>query len=386
MRYLYQTKAMMLPLRPLLLFGLYLVPIVLGKDGLSGIPLKLTVDGISGNYTIQVGQAEGTSGRKTLDDGTFTTWLWSAETRLGDWNSADGTLVVSGVEKGTGSDVFGPYDVITIRWNSLDGQGTNDDEKFLWHTSFRTYKNDPSMIVLEQYFPNRLETKPFSKRSNHLAAISLFPSFQRGPPTTSELACFSYHEIFAQMKYCHLADYEETILGGSPLVMYNETDSTLPTLILSPLNWPMAHQMASSSTMFGAGIKANVTEIPAGWSQQFLLSASNGMSNAFLDWGDRMFMMKKKGGVEHGSGGVASAGEVVDPTSPTPNHNNHLRRTGPFPAHAKQEQRPDNMYRDPTHSTIGFWTDNGGYYHYNTGFENGTYEDVLPKVKAYHER
>jgi hypothetical protein len=382
MRFLHRTEAMMLPLRPLLFFCLHLVPIVFGKqDGRSGIPLKLTVDGISGNYTIQVGQAVGTSSA-TLDD-TFTTWLWSAETRLGDWNSADGTLVVSGVEKGTGSDVFGPYDVITLRWNSPDSEDSLDDQSFVWHTSFRTYKNDPSMIVLEQYFPNRFENKPFSERSNQLAAVSLFPSFQRSPPTTFALACFSYHEIFAQMKYCHLADYKETILGGSPLVMYNETDPTLPTLILSPLNWPMAQQMASSSTMFGAGIKANVTEIPAGWSQQFLVSASHGMSNAFLDWGDRMLMMKKKKvAVKHGSG--VAAREAVDPTSPTLN-NNHLRVPSPFPTHDK-EQRPDNMYRDPTHSTIGFWTDNGGYYHYNTGFENGTYEDVLPKVKAYHER
>jgi hypothetical protein len=29
--------------------------------------------------------------------------------------------------------------------------------------------------------------------------------------------------------------------------------------------------------------------------------------------------------------------------------------------------KADNRYLDTTHGTIGFWTDNGGYYHYSTG-------------------
>jgi hypothetical protein len=38
------------------------------------------------------------------------------------------------------------------------------------------------------------------------------------------------------------------------------------------------------------------------------------------------------------------------------------------------------------HGSIGFWTDNGGYYHYSTGTnKSATYEDVLPQVKKYHD-
>ena len=81
--------------------------------------------------------------------------------------------------------------------------------------------------------------------------------------------------------------------------------------------------MAHSADWFGAGVKASVTEIPAGWSQLFLLSAGVGINDGFMAWGDRM-----------------------------------LKFTG--------KPRAD-MYRDVTHSTIGFWTDNGGYYHYATG-------------------
>ena len=46
-----------------------------------------------------------------------------------------------------------------------------------------------------------------------------------------------------------------------------------------------------------------------------------------------------------------------------------------------------NMYLDATHSTIGFWTDNGGVYHYSTGVDKSkTYMEVLPEVKAYHDK
>ncbi len=43
--------------------------------------------------------------------------------------------------------------------------------------------------------------------------------------------------------------------------------------------------------------------------------------------------------------------------------------------------------RDVVHGTIGFWTDNGGYYHYSTGDPSvgANYEEVLPNVKAYHD-
>ena len=105
--------------------------------------------------------------------------------------------------------------------------------------------------------------------------------------------------------------------------------------------------MASGADWFGAGVKATVEVIPAGWTQSFILSAGQGINDGMMAWGDRI-----------------------------------LKFTG--------KPRAD-MYTDITHSTIGFWTDNGGYYHYATGEEPckpgncPSYETVLPKVKAYHE-
>jgi len=50
--------------------------------------------------------------------------------------------------------------------------------------------------------------------------------------------------------------------------------------------------------------------------------------------------------------------------------------------------RTDNRFLDDIHGKIGFWTDNGGFYHYSIG-DNASlgtnYEEVLPKVKQYHD-
>jgi hypothetical protein len=41
-----------------------------------------------------------------------------------------------------------------------------------------------------------------------------------------------------------------------------------------------------------------------------------------------------------------------------------------------------NKYLDTVHGGIGFWTDNGGYYHYSTGLNaSATYEEALPQVR-----
>eukprot|EP00927_Polykrikos_kofoidii_P020312 TRINITY_DN19609_c0_g1_i1.p1 TRINITY_DN19609_c0_g1~~TRINITY_DN19609_c0_g1_i1.p1 ORF type:complete len:897 (-),score=123.03 TRINITY_DN19609_c0_g1_i1:77-2767(-) len=159
------------------------------------------------------------------------------------------------------------------------------------------------------------------------------------------LSCFSYHGTFPAMKSCSLATYKESNLGGIPLVLYNTSDARLPMTVFSPLNQPMAHHMAHTDSYIGAGVKATVETIPSGWSQLFILSAGLGINAGMMSWGSRL-----------------------------------LKFTG----------RPlvDNRYLDDCHGAIGFWTDNGGYYHYAVGNNESlgkTYEDVLPKVKAYHD-
>ena len=45
-----------------------------------------------------------------------------------------------------------------------------------------------------------------------------------------------------------------------------------------PLGRPMSQHMASSEAFVGAGIKASVELIPAGWRQRWILSAGGGIN------------------------------------------------------------------------------------------------------------
>ena len=76
---------------------------------------------------------------------------------------------------------------------------------------------------------------------------------------------------------------------------------------------------------------------------RFVLNGANGIENGFQKWGDIMLTFNNK-------------------------------------------TRIDHRYKDTTHGTIGYWTDNGGYYHYSTGINTSkTYEEILPQVKQYHD-
>ena len=364
---------------------------------------------------------------KVGDDGAFTItrdgapYLSGSEYQVAGLSAAAGSLQLTGPPTaGSGTDALGTYKSLTLSW------AANGSADVLMQTSFRQYPSDPGAIAFEQKFPKtlghdravhteraderhqcRVVTRPFkltessgysaytpsaggvfgehvgkscdagnkwalsadldraackakchelsctcyehsnspapAPLSSTPAARTLFPAFDRLPGPSDKLDCFSYHGVFPKLKACTVATYAESHQGGAPLVLYDSHNASLPMAIFSPLNFPKAHHMAHATSWFGAGVKASVTKIPSGWSQLFLLSAGLGINDGFMAWGDRM-----------------------------------LKFTG--------KPRAD-MYLDATHSMIGFWTDNGGYYHYATGDKKygDNYEEVLPKVKAYHD-
>lgn len=257
-------------------------------------------------------------------------WLVGGEVMVAGLSSSTNGIAPSKPFSTTGHDHFGQYSATTFIWSQ------SNSGKDLMHTTFRTYPKDPSMIVFEQFFPSDITNAP---NPLNLSAQTIFPSFDRSG--SSNLNCFAYHAVFPTMSSCNLSNYQDTHQGGVPLVLYNSSSPSLSMSVFSSLNSPKAHHMASAAKFVGAGVKATVGVIPAGWSQMFILAAGVGINDGMMTWGDKM-----------------------------------LKYSG--------KARP-SLYYDLTHSTIGFWTDNGGYYHYSTGVGNKTYEETLPKVKAYHD-
>jgi hypothetical protein len=282
--------------------------------------LQLQVDKKTGSFEIAfAGQA----------------WLTGSEYRLGKMSSANGGLALVDSSQEAGKDVLGEYSSTTLSWSAKDSQAN-----ILMQTTFREYQGNSSFIVFEQFFPSAIDRTMLS--DSQLAAATLFPSFARHK---KDLPCFSYHGTFPKLTPCTLATYKDSPDGGVPLVIYDSSERDLPMTVFSALNQPMAHHMASSDSFFGAGVKATVDSIPAGWRQLFILSAGAGINDGMKAWGDHVLMYTGKA-------------------------------------------RVDNRYLDDVHGSIGFWTDNGGYYHYSIGDNKSlgkNYEEVLPKVKAYHD-
>lgn len=264
-------------------------------------------------------------------------WLSSAGVFLDGASSADGSLSMVENTNTTGVDELGEYASVTHKWVRT---GDEENGQVIW-TSIRSYQDE--FLVFEQTFPQALGAADVGS----LSARSMFPAFSTVPAGPAE-DCFAYHNVFPEIVSCTLDTYVETHQGGTPFVLYDGADSALPMVVLSPLSGPKAQHMATSPGVVGAGIKATATGVPQGFSQLFLLSASHGIRAGMDAWGERL-----------------------------------RKVTG----RAKTDK-----YVDELHSSIGFWTDNGGYYHYSTG--NGsstdgtydrTYEEVLPEVKAYHD-
>ncbi len=274
--------------------------------------------------------SDGATFNVTLDGKS---WLSGVEVMV-DGNSYSGKslVTVGSPQKNAGTDALGEFSETVVSW-ALSSAASDP----VMMASYKTYAADKGVIVFSQTFPKTLGAGNMS--DSDLNARTVFPGFSR-----NDLDCFTYHGVFPKMSGTSFKDYSDSKVGGSPLTLYDSKDSTLPMTVFSPLNYPLAHHMASSDDFVGAGVKATVTEIPAGWTQTFILSAGSGIKSGMMAWGDRM-----------------------------------LKVTG--------RPRAD-PYLDDSHGKIGFWTDNGGFYHYSVGTNKSlgtTYEEVLPKVKAYHD-
>jgi len=267
----------------------------------------------------------------TIADGSFviTDAADSSVWMVGAPLAVDGfETKISKTDRSKGSDEFGAYEALTLTYADADGD--------LIDTSFLTYASDASLIVFEQHV-----LREIGAVNSTQSARTRFPSFYRKGGASGQ-ECFSYHGTFPAMKTCTPQDYAESFEGGAPYVLYDED---LRMTVLSPLDAPKAHHMSSDEETISIGVKSTVDTIPAGWKQRYILSAGDGIFDGMMKWGDRV---------------LTFAGR----------------------------SRPDNRYLDDVHGKIGFWTDNGGFYHYALGnvSANATYEDVLPQVKAYHEK
>jgi hypothetical protein len=138
-----------------------------------------------------------------------------------------------------------------------------------------------------------------------------------------------------QQRGKQLDDFIGGTESGMPLISFNEQ---LQTIVLSPLNH-FTNAVQIKAKMFGddlaCGLHGLVDDVPAGFSQETILYAGQGVNQTVFDWGSQLLKL----------GGKTRTGQDSDRTA----------------------------------NYLGYWTDNGAYYYYNTEPKKN-YEDTMLDV------
>ncbi|GFR90870.1 non-lysosomal glucosylceramidase [Elysia marginata] len=262
-------------------------------------------------------------------------WLPSGPTFVNSdgkrYCTGEGTLKLLGHQSVTGQDQFGAWNKTTFfYWAGRIGL----------KTSVKIYtKPSVPVAVFSQTYESDTEK---TRGKNRDDIISSFPSFRFQPNTTANLGYLAYGNDMAGWVSLSLGRWSKdakfsTGIQGGPLVLF---DNSSNALVISPLS----NFMSASNKKFGGehlswGIMGLVDRVPAGHTTDFVVSFSNrGVNQAMRDWGKYLTSIYGK-------------------TS-------------------------DARDKDLTLSHLGYWTDNGAYYYYNTA-KGKNYEDTLTDEVAY---
>ncbi|KAH3767847.1 Non-lysosomal glucosylceramidase [Pelomyxa schiedti] len=241
------------------------------------------------------------------------------------YTTMDGTLVLCEQEKSvTGSDSLGQY--TATQWNYCQAS----DATTIMEVVFKTYTSIP-VITFEQSFPKDLvSTSTYSSSS----VSTCFPSFN---VALEGINFITYTGEFAEPLLGTWGDssYPGGLTGGVPLCLY---DSALKSIVISPLTNFMTGIQEESSYFdaLSCGIQGRIDSIPAGFSHTTIISFDTSVTQAFYDWGSRLLQYSGKG-------------------------------------------RNDNF--DLMAKILGYSTNNGAYYYYQTETLK-TYEQTILDIYA----
>lgn len=131
---------------------------------------------------------------------------------------------------------------------------------------------------------------------------------------------------------------QQIVPSAGPLMFYNDK---FETLMVSPLDHFLVSMINAEGSRFQVGLEGELESIPAGLEQPVVFFFGKGIRASFDGWGGLLRKWHKK-------------------------------------------ERP-GLYTDAGISYLGYWTDNGAYYYYNTE-EGLNYQDTLLAVKKEADR
>ncbi len=211
------------------------------------------------------------------------------------------------LKAGHGGDAIGDYQEISFDW-------TNDPPPMM--ASIRVYDKNP-IVMFSETCKKAMEMPP-----------APFPSFTTVP---QDLHIFSYQQKnFAPPQF----DASKT---STPWLLF---DDAANAVIISPASHFMVARMSGDGhTQITSGLNEDLRHLPAGFSQQTILTFGQGINNTWDQWGKSIVALQ-------------------------------------------DVKRPDNN-ADAVLKYFGYWTDNGAYYYYNYDLSKG-YAGTLQSLVAYY--
>ncbi|XP_071096504.1 uncharacterized protein [Haliotis cracherodii] len=280
-------------------------------------------------------------------DGTYSisikkqTWLPNAHTFFRadgfPFSTADDTLVLKGASRSNGSDKLGG-------WTSMDFEYHAGQYIIIARVKEYTQSNLGDFVIFEQHYKEgALMTGTF----NHNEVISSFPSFYI-TDNVPDLGFLSYGGIMVGDTDKKMGRWQKgqampnSGIDGGPLCIFNENRDAV---VISPFNQFMAgsvwHDRLTTDSV-NWGIMGRIGRVPADFVYQTVVFYSaQGINKAFEGWGK-------------------------------------LLRT----YHAKDQKMRE---ADFTLNYLGYWTDGGAFYYYNTE-KNKNYEQTILDVRAEVEK
>lgn len=309
------------------------------------LQLDVQVDHLTGHFVVNVNQRR---------------WFGSGEVFLRAnnelYSSRDSSLSLTGVSASPGRDGVGSFDMTEMTWQTRSG--------VTMKTNIKEYEN---CVIFGQSFPDEV-VGTSSGDADKL--ITAFPSFTVSDEDQPEGYChwiswywFNQSNVpnaqasrsrreLLEAKGFQSPVYgrwrESTVMyggiGGSGVTAIFNEDASIAA-ILSPFdNFMASSQLSPSRGVRMMGIMGNVTSIPKGYATSSILYFGDGIQAAMAGWGATLLR-------NYGKADLDSSGHVQ---------------------------------ADISLSYLGYTTDNGAYYYYNT-VPGLNYQDTMVAVKEYSD-
>ena len=206
---------------------------------------------------------------------------------------------VGGAVPSSGSDRFGEYNSITVRW----ANSTSKDLEPVWETQFRTYTEGwrgGGLAIFRQTFLCEFDPPSLGTEANQHAVLGGFPSFDTSQTNPNKpLNVLNY--IGSQLQYSGFtrwgagSRYRASADHGFPAVLYDKSRRSLVVSPFSSFHVGILSTLTDPSGLrLDAGLKSTLLNVPANYEFETVLVSGRGVNATMAAFGDALLSASGK--------------------------------------------------------------------------------------------